>query len=248
MLASGKASFAEEGGGGGGGIIAGPDAAVSASVREPFLALVHSDTFLHRMLLHMVNHRVQDFQDPLTSTLVLMATAPLQFVLCESGLLVFKTNLLPVMPYSLLHSEERAQLRSIVERLGGDALHETIESSGQYTLTVLSFTRNQTSSATVHLMCKARLLLAFVELMRRQQQQPQQQHHEPNVNETIINHTLSSIVLQRFWSRVSTPSDVVNNVMHHLSSVGGGGGEEGGGAAVGTSTTHSPPPKRPKLL
>jgi hypothetical protein len=183
----------------------------STEIRERFLALLHSDTFIRRMLLHMINHRVQDFQDPLTSTLVLMATAPLQFVLCEAGLLVFKTNLLPVLPYALLDESERAQLHSLVQRAPIDQLHEAIESSGQYTLTVLPFTHNRESSPTAHTLCKMRLLFGFVGAMR----QPSRPD-EPHGGDSVIARTLSGIVLQRFWSRVTTPSETIGLVMRHL--------------------------------
>lgn len=182
---------------------------VGHETRDGFLQLVHEPTFLRRMLLHFCNNRVQDFQDPLTSTLVLMATAPVQMVFCESGLLVFKTNLLPVMSYSLLSHAERATLFGLLERLSNEQLHATIESSGQYTLTVLPFTQNQGTSPTVHALCKLRLLTAFVDLM-------QQQHLHGGVADPAVNRTLCNIVLQRFWSRVSTPSDIVMAVMRQL--------------------------------
>jgi hypothetical protein len=187
-------------------------------MRERYLALVHSDSFIQRMLLHMINNRVQDFQDPLTSTLVLMATAPLQFMLCESGLLVFKTNMLPVVPYALLDPSERALLHTMVAEVPAEQLHETIESSGQYTLCVLPFTQNRESSPVVHLLCKVRLLLGFVRAMQRPpraDEPPAHPHHDDN-GESVINRTLCSIVLQRFWSRVSTPSDTISLVMRQL--------------------------------
>jgi hypothetical protein len=172
------------------------------------------------MLLHLINHRVQDFQDPLTSTLVLMATSPLQFLLCESGLLVFKTNLLPVVPYTLLDPSERALLHALVAEVPEAQLHETIESSGQYTLNVLPFTHNRESSPAVHTLCKVRLLLGFVRAMRCAPRigepaplpPPPHQHQ----HSSVINRTLCGIVLQRFWSRVATPSESIALVMRHL--------------------------------
>jgi hypothetical protein len=161
----------------------------------------------------MINHRVQDFQDPLTSTLVLMATSPLQFLLCESGLLVFKTNMLPVVPYTLLDPRERAQLHALVAEVPDAQLHDTTESSGQYTLCVLPFTHNRESSPAVHTLCKVRLLLGFVRAMRRPSRE---EEPHPHPNHSIINRTLCGIVLQRFWSRVATPSDIIALVMRHL--------------------------------
>ena len=204
---------------------------IDAELRAPYVALLQGEGFLQRMLLHMINHRVQDFSDPLTSTLVLMATSPLQFVLCESGLLPFKTNLLPVMQYGSLTVDERARLAALVQRVSTDQLHETIESNGQYTLTVLPFTHNASSSPTVCFVCRTRLLHAFVDVMLSGSNSGSSSaqaaaatttttaaddHHNNNNNSVIVNSTLCNIVLQRFWSRVPTPSEVVNQIMARL--------------------------------
>jgi len=195
---------------------------IDAELRAPYVALLQEEGFLQRMLLHMINHRVQDFSDPLTSTLVLMATSPLQFVLCESGLLPFKTNLLPVMQYGSLTVEERARLAALVQRVSTDQLHETIESNGQYTLTVLPFTHNASSSPTVCFVCRTRLLHAFVDVMLSGSTKADatatttMMADDTNNNSVIVNSTLCNIVLQRFWSRVPTPSEVVNQIMARL--------------------------------
>ena len=178
-----------------------------AHFREAFIALVSHEAFLQRLLLHAINHRVQDFQDPLTTTLVLMATVPLQCVLCESGLLLFKTNLLPVMPYGLLHAEEREALHALLHGVPEGLTHETVESNGQYTLTALPFTHNQGASPSVHALCKRTLLMAFIDVM---------QLHHSGGSDPVVSRTLNNIVLQRFWSRVSTPSEVVMAVMQRL--------------------------------
>ena len=166
------------------------------TTRDAFTKLVEGP-LLRRALLHAVNHRVQDFPDPLTTTLVLMATSPLQLVLCETGLLLFKTNLLPVFPDSLLRASERAQLREWIEPLPAEQLHETVEPNGQYTLTVAP-----TPRAPPTLLCRRALLGVFVGLM---------------TSPTDAHRTLCHIVLQRFWSRVPTPSETVQAVMQQLS-------------------------------
>jgi hypothetical protein len=170
------------------------------SVRESFLDLITEPSFLQRMFAHMVNNRVQDFQDPLTSTLVIMATSPMQMVLCEAGILPFKTTLLPVVPYALLTVCERKLMQDIISRVPDDHVSEAIESSGQYTLTVLPFTHNVGTSSTVTHMCKKRLLCALVESIRSK--------GHPDVVQALCN-----IVLQRFMAQISTPSDVAAHVM-----------------------------------
>lgn len=179
----------------------GARAAVAAFVREAYTNLVGETSFIERALAHMVNHRVQDFQDPLTSTLVLMATSPLQMVMCEAGLLPFKTNLLPVIPYALLTAEERQQLQETLAHVPDEQLHDSIEASGQYTLTVLPFTQNVGSSPTVTLLCKRRLLHAFVRVLLSV-------HASAQVGRTLCN-----IVLQRFMAQVPTSSDIVSSIM-----------------------------------
>ena len=179
---------------------------LSAYLRNAYTAFV--GRVVERALAHMVNHRVQDFQDPLTSTLVLMATSPMQMVMCEAGLLPFKTNLLPVLPYPLLTAGERVQLEDMLGHVPDDQLHETIESSGQYTLTVLPFTQNTGSSPTVSMMCKKRLLHAFVSVMLSAH------------DSTQVGRTLCNIVLQRFMAQVPTSSEIVSSVMEVLSPKG----------------------------
>ena len=92
----------------------------SLGLRAEFLHLVADSTFLRRVLVHSVNNRVQDFADPLTSTLILMANSPLQLVFCEAGVLLFKNPALQVFPFDKLCSAHRAQLEAMVVRVGAD--------------------------------------------------------------------------------------------------------------------------------
>ena len=173
------------------------------ALRDAFLELVLDEAFLRRVLLHALNHRVQDFPDPLTTTLVLMTTSPLQCSLCESGLLLFKTHLLPVVPFGLLRHDEMARLRALIEPLGAAELHETIESNGQFTLQLLPFAAQRCGAPTT--VCSRRLLLVFVDALLTQ-----------TSTSADVNRTLCNIVLQRFLSRVTTSSDVVNAVMARI--------------------------------
>ena len=92
------------------------------TLREKYIEFASQDTFLRKIIVYMVNHRVQEFSDPLTSTLVLMATSPMQMVCCESGIIPFKTSLLPVIPYALLSDEENMFIQNTIF---GDYLIET---------------------------------------------------------------------------------------------------------------------------
>jgi hypothetical protein len=191
---------------------------MSLMLRDAFLALILDESFLRRVLLHSLNHRVQDFPDPLTTTLVLMATSPIQCSMCETGLLLFKTHLLPVVPFGLLRSDETARLRGLIEPLSSAELHETIESNGQFTLQLLPFSASRmtgrssgsgssssTTATPTPKVCARKLLLVFVDALLSQTSTP-----------VDVNRTLCNIVLQRFLSRVSTSSEVVNAVIARI--------------------------------
>jgi hypothetical protein len=174
------------------------------TLREKYIEFASQDTFLRKIIVYMVNHRVQDFADPLTSTLVLMATSPMQMVCCESGILPFKTSLLPVIPYGLLSFKENTFLQNIISQLPDEVMHETMESSGQYTLSVF-----HTLSSKV-LLCKRQLLLNFAFVM----------FHNNNVyGDVAICKTLCNIILQRFMARVPVPSDMVSTVVQSFSNI-----------------------------
>ena len=175
-------------------------------LRDAFLDLVLDTSFLRRVLLYALNHRVQDFPDPLTTTLVLMATSPIQCSLCETGLLLFKTHLLPVIPFRLLTPDEMERMRNLIVPLNASEMHETVESNGQFTLQLLPFTtRGCATRAAPAMVCSRKLLLVFVDTLLSQ-------------SSTLadVNRTLCNIVLQRFLSRVSTPSEIVNAVMARI--------------------------------
>ncbi len=174
------------------------------ALREKYIEFASQDTFLRKIIVYMVNHRVQDFADPLTSTLVLMATSPVQMVCCESGILPFKTSLLPVIPYGLLSMKENTFIQEIISQLSDDVMHETMESSGQYTLSIF-----HALSSKVFL-CKRQLLLNFTFVM----------FNNNNVyNDVAICKTLCNIILQRFMARVPVPSEMVSVVVQSFSNI-----------------------------
>ena len=174
------------------------------TLRDQYIAFSSQDSFLRKIIVYMVNHRVQEFSDPLTSTLVLMATSPMQMVCCESGILPFKTSLLPVIPYALLSLNENNFVQHIISELSDDVMHETMESSGQYTLSVFY------SLSSKVFMCKRQLLLNFMYVM----------FNNNNVyGDVAICKTLCNIILQRFMARVPVPSEMVSEVVMSFSDI-----------------------------
>jgi hypothetical protein len=167
---------------------------------QAYCAFMQQEVFLQKLLVHMVNNRIQEFVDPLTSTLVLLATSPLQLVFCESGLILFKTSLLPVLPYSSLSADIKRVFQQWVSGAHND--HESCDSSGQFTLTIPLIPKLPHA-----VLCKRTLLTSFVYVMR---------HHNGAFNDPAICCTLCNIILQRFMAIVPVPSDIVSSTMAQL--------------------------------
>ena len=171
-----------------------------ATTKESFAAFMQDESLLQRLIVHTVNNRIQEFSDPLTNTLYLLATSPLQLVFCESGLIFFKTSLLPVFPYNLLFPLEKQHLEQWLHATQED--HESSDSSGQFTLTVPLVPKQP-----LLYLCKKTLLMSFVHVMR---------HHNGTFNNPAICCTLCNIILQRFMAIVPVSSDIMNLVMQLL--------------------------------
>jgi hypothetical protein len=143
---------------------------------------------------------VQNFADPLTNTLVLLATSPLQFVFCESGVILFKTALLPVFPYHCLSILEKQKFTEWIH--ASKEANEMCDSSGQFTLSI-PFVPKQPPI----FLCKKALLNNFVHVM---------QNYNGSFNNPIICSTLCNIIVQRFLAVVPVPSDIVSFIMNQL--------------------------------
>ena len=172
------------------------------ATRDSYIDFANHDTFLRKIIVYMVNHRVQDFSDPLTNTLILMAPSPMQMVCCESGIIPFKTSLLPVIPYALLSREENEFIQNVILQFSDDIMHETMESSGQYTLSVFH------SLSNAAFICKKQLLLNFVHVMI---------NNNSTHCDDAVSRTLCNIILQRFMARVSVPSEMISTVIQSIS-------------------------------
>lgn len=169
-------------------------------MKDAYSTFMLREEFLQKLIMHMVNNRIQEFTDPLTSTLVLLATSPLQLVFCESGLILFKTSLLPVLPYGSLTADSKRTFQQWISTAHND--HESCDSSGQFTLTI-----PLTPKLPHAVLCKRALLSSFVYVMR---------HHNGAFNDPAICCTLCNIILQRFMAIVPVPSDIVSSTMAQL--------------------------------
>ena len=153
---------------------------------------------MRQVIINHINNRVQDFSDPITSTLVLLASSPLQIVFCEEGLMLFKTAHLPIFPYTLLLQKDREFLRNWLEKIEEPHTHELYHGCGKFSV--------QVGKGHFGHLPKRDLLLAFVHIML----------HQGEIQEKVILQRLADIIIQRFLSSVSMPAEDVNAVMASL--------------------------------
>jgi hypothetical protein len=156
------------------------------------------EDLLRQILINHINNRVQDFPDPITSTLVLMASSPIQMVFCEEGLLLFKTTHLPILPYASLLQKDREFLRTWLSKIEDVHTHETYHGCGKFSV--------QVGRSTYGFIPKKDLLMAFVYVML----------HQGEIQEKVILQRLADIIIQRFLSSISMQAEDVTAVMNSL--------------------------------
>lgn len=167
-------------------------------IRREFLTFFQSPHIIQKIIVNHINNRSQDFPDPITSTLVLMVSSPMQVVFCEGGVLLFKTSNLPVLPFSILTKKERYTLRKMMDDLDNSFLQETYHGCGKFSV--------QINMGVGNYIPKQALLLAFVDVMRKQRE----------FKEKCIIQRLSDIIVQRFLSNISVQSDDIALVMQSI--------------------------------
>ena len=166
--------------------------------KEELMQFFQRTTIVQKVIVNHINNRVQDFPDPITSTLILMVSSPMQVVFCEAGILLFKTSNLPVLPYSAFNEEERDFLQKTLTNLEGSHLNETYHGCGKFSV--------QIHIGSGNYIAKPKLLLAFVDVMMQQR----------GFKERCILQRLSDIILQRFLSNISVHSDDIALVMKKI--------------------------------
>ena len=172
---------------------------VQDELKARILNFLLQEHLIKQMVINHINNRVQEFADPITSTLVLMATVPLQMVFCEEGLLLFKSTHLPLLPYSALRLADKEFLLEFLDGLPEQQLHETYHGCGKYSV-------QAGRSSVLGLMPKRKLLLAFVDIIMNQR----------DFKDKGILRRLGDIIVQRFLSSVSVHSDDITAVMDQI--------------------------------
>lgn len=173
-----------------------------SDLAQNYIDMLQNKCFLQRLLVYSVNNRIQDFTDPLTTTLSLMLLSPIQVIFCESGLLPFKTSLLPVIPYNFFELKEIQLLKQIISDIPISQQKETMETSGQYTLTV------KLNSPTKNVFIdKKSILNAFIHVIFK---------NNAVYNDKQICKALCNIVLQRLMARTNISSDIMEDIMTNM--------------------------------
>jgi hypothetical protein len=169
-----------------------------SEVKAQLAQFVLQEHLIKQVLINHINNRVQEFPDPITSTLVLMATSPMQIVFCEEGLLLFKSTHLPIFPYSALAHKDKQFLLGVLE--GTDDAHtiETYHGCGKYSV--------QINKGNLGLISKRKLLMAFVEIIL----------HQKEIRDRVILQRLGDIIIQRFLSSVSVHADDIGAIMDSI--------------------------------
>jgi len=159
---------------------------------------LHQDHLIQQVVTNHINNRVQEFADPITHTLILMASTPMQITFCEEGLLLFKTTQLPIFPYASLLKKERQFLLELLQQADDSQLIETYHGCGKFSV--------QIGRGNLGFIPKRKLLLGFVEIMLGQRE----------IQDRVILQRLGDIIIQRFLSSISVHADDISAVMERI--------------------------------
>jgi hypothetical protein len=166
-----------------------------------YSAFIHDPEVLIRMYVYFVNHRTREMSDPLSHTLTLMATSPVQLTFCESGLLPFRTTELPVFPFTDMTSEHRAALFDILTLVPPHQISENTFGCGKMSV-------HASLGNTGVVLDRLTLLKAFIKAVR-------EHSNIPNPTGDVLER-FCRVILQRFLSSVSLPSSVASELMEWI--------------------------------
>lgn len=158
---------------------------------------------LCRMYIYYVNHRLYEHSDPLTKTLILMSTAPVQFVLCESGILPFNTTELPIFPFTDLFPEQRDRLFHMIKTIPEQDISETSCGNGSITLRS-SLRYNNNKDKDMLLLDKMCIMQAFIRAIKQFSRLPADDNNIPS--------KFGQIIFQRYISSISLPLVTSDNI------------------------------------
>lgn len=158
-----------------------------------YMSFISDPELLCRIYIYYVNHRLYEHSDPLTRTLILMSTAPVQFVLCESGILPFNTSELPIFPFTDLYPEQRERLFQIIRNIPPQSIREMSSGNGSITMRAsLGYTEKSPL-----LLDKVCVMQAFIKAIKSFSRLPDDDKNIPS--------KFGQIIFQRYISSISLP-------------------------------------------
>jgi len=78
---------------------------------------------LKRMLIYMCNSHKRDTDDPITLTVIAMLTSELCLIMNEFGVKLFKSSMLPQIPYHMLNTAQKRYLMNTLDNSPKNNLH-----------------------------------------------------------------------------------------------------------------------------
>ena len=153
-----------------------------------------SPNALTRMFVHFVNHRLIQATDPITQTLVLMVNSPVQLVLCETGLIAFQNNDLPVYPYTKMSRQQLKFLHDTLIKMDESKLQLSTSFLGRFSLRI-----PLTHGKAAYFVSKKSMLDCLAYTMK------QHKVHE----DAHVQATLCSIIQQRFMAAFPTSAETM---------------------------------------
>ena len=159
-----------------------------------------NNELLCQMYVFFVNNRLHDTQDPLTHTLILMTTMPIQFVFCESGVLPFRTPNLPIYPFTDMTRQQRVDIAALLSEVPSQNINESVEGCGKISVVISLGTRTFVE--------KVLMTRAFIHAVVGRSQLP--------LTYSTLPRRFCRIIFQRFISSVSMTPSQVNELLEYI--------------------------------
>ena len=164
-----------------------------------YMTWLNNKELLCQMYIFFVNHRLQDSPDPLTHTLIIMSTTPIQFAFCEFGILPFRTSNLPVYPFNDMTRQQRVDIAALLAETPRKSISESVEGCGKISVSA------PLGGARVF---ADRMLVpqAFIRAVNH--------YSQLQTTDTAVLKRFCRIIFQRFISSVSLLPSQINEIMH----------------------------------
>lgn len=90
---------------------------------EEMHGIFFDNTSLKRMMIYMCNSHKRDTDDPITLTIIAMLTSEICLVMNDFGVKLFKSSMLPQIPYHMLNVTQKRYLMNTLDNNPKSTLH-----------------------------------------------------------------------------------------------------------------------------